>query len=224
MYCPSSNVLVWTMTPGRFTHLKAGSERVLNISRTCLRCAQSHEPQRTLAIRLPCQHCICRAHLRKLVVDALISRAFHPLQCCEQPFSRDVLLEVSKEEELSVLLQAEPTPIFEANDPFQELGRALSPDIVEQGIWTLHNDKGWNDSPFDDDHSLQAQRNAYLALTDPEFRSMRNTQLDERDRFLAFQSKQRQLLRQYQAQCRRTCTQSHRTMEHDLEQAVCSPC
>ena len=155
------------------------------------------------------------------MVDALISHAVQSLQCCEQPFSRDVLLEVSKDEELNVLLQAEPTPILEANDPFQDLGRAISPDIVEQGIWTLHNNNGWKDNSFDDDHSLQAQRNAYLALTDPEFRSMRNTQLDERERFLAFQAEQRLLLSQYQAERRRTCAQAHRTMEYDLEQAVC---
>jgi len=156
------------------------------------------------------------------VVDTLISRATHSLQCCEQPFPRDVLLEVAREEEVNVLFQAELTPVFEANDPFQDLGRAISPEIVEQGIWTLHNDNGWKDSPFDDDHSLQAQRNAYLALTDPDFRNMRNMQLDERDRFLAFQTQQRQHLSQYHAQCRRMCAQSHKTMEHDLEQAVCS--
>jgi len=157
-------------------------------------------------------------------MDALISRATHALQCCEQPFPRDVLLEVSKEEEMSVLFQAELTPVFEANDPFQDLGRAISPEIVEQGIWTLHNDNGWKDSPFDDDHSLQAQRNAYLALTDPHFRNMRNTQLDERDRFLAFQAEQRRLLSQYQAQSRRACAQSHRAMEENLEQAVRAFC
>ena len=158
------------------------------------------------------------------MVDALISRAIHSLQCCEQPFTRDVLLEVSKEEEINVLLQPEPTPVFEANDPFQDLGRAISPEIVEQGIWTLHNDNGWKSSPFDDDHSLQAQRNAYLALTDPDFRNMKNTQLDERDRFLAFQAEQRRLLSQYQAQCRRICAQSHKTREQDLEQAVRAFC
>ena len=154
------------------------------------------------------------------MVDALISHAVQSLQCCEQPFSRDVLLGVSKDEELNVLLQPEPTPVFEANDPFQDLGRAISPDIVEQGIWTLHHDNVWRTNPFENDNSLQAHRNAYLALTDPDFRNMRNTQLDERDRFLAFHAEQRRFLLQYQVQSRWTCTQAHRATEHDLEQAV----
>jgi hypothetical protein len=199
---------------------------------SCLRCAQEPEPQRTPTVDLPCKHTICRAHLRKLVVDALISRRMSALQCCGRPFSKEVLQDVSREQEMDVILQEVATPLFEPSDPFNDVGRALSPEIAEhEGIWTLRNDSGWTDQVeedeevkqlycFEDDHSEEARRNAYCALTDSDFRAMRNAQLDERDRFLEFKRRQEQAMREYQARWRVEHVQACEQEEEEVVQAV----
>lgn len=142
-----------------------------------------------------------------------------------------MLQDVSREQEMEVILQEATTPLFEHSDPFQELERAVSPEVAEhQGIWTLRNDSGWTDGAgdeeaegrrnYEDDHSEEARRNAYCALVDPEFRAMRNAQLNERDRFLEFEQQQKQIMRDYQAESRaehgRTCERE----QEELEQAV----
>jgi len=202
-------------------------------SKICSRCVQTHEPQRTPTLPLPCSHDICQAHLRNLVVNALISRRNSALSCCSRPFSQETLLEVAKLDEVAIILQEIPTPVSEHHDPFEELRhQAVSPEISDhEGIWTLRNDSGWtvpegNTPPQCDgtaENEELATRNAYYALIDPDFRELRNAQLDERDRFLAFRQEQKKTFAQY-------CEQSHMeynnacdSQQNDLEQSVRTP-
>lgn len=203
--------------------------------RTCLRCTQSHEPvQRTATISLPCNHDICRAHLRKLVVNALISRRNSALSCCSRPFPRETLLEVAKPDEIAIVLKEVLTPTSDHYDPFQELAhRAVSPASTEhEGIWTLRNDSGWTvpdntilSLPQHDgvaENEETAQRNAYYALIDPDFRELRNAQLDERDRFLAYAREQKRNFARYREQSRVDFTTTCEQQQNDLAQAVCA--
>lgn len=133
-----------------------------------------------------------------------------------------------------MILQEEvPTPVSERHDdPFQELrNQAVSPEISDhEGIWTLRNDSGWTvpeeniTPPPQQDGAAEmeelATRNAYYALIDPSFRELRNTQLDERDRFLAFRREQKRSFARYRQQSHMAYTNTCNLEQSDLEQSV----
>jgi hypothetical protein len=152
------------------------------------------------------------------------------LQCCDRPFSKEVLQDVSREQEMDVILQEVATPPSDHSDPFFELGRAVSPEIIErQGIWTLRNDSGWIDQEeeeaigtlgsFEDEHNEEAKHNAYPALVDPEFRAMRNAQLDEQVRFGSFEKHE---MREQQARCLTEYARACEREAEELEETVSS--
>jgi len=149
---------------------------------------------------------------------------------------QETLLEVAKPDEVAIILEETPTPVSEHHDdPFQELRhRAVSPEISDhEGIWTLRNDSsGWtvpeqNTTPHPQQDGTAemeelATRNAYYALIDPSFRELRNAQLDERDRFLAFRRAQKNSFAQYRQQSHMQYSVTCNFEQNELEQSVSS--
>lgn len=142
---------------------------------------------------LPCQHAYCTPTLRKIIKDSMADESRLPPNCCDTPIPGRLIERVLSGDELQEFLNYMST--WDDSISLSSLSEPPEGAPSENGRPSLriHGRTLSNESSFFSQYG-EASKNLERANEIPDFRELRQRHECERDRFLAFLSKQREIM------------------------------
>ncbi|KAF2229050.1 hypothetical protein EV356DRAFT_24710 [Viridothelium virens] len=142
---------------------------------------------------LPCQHSYCGPTLRKIIKDSMADESRLPPNCCDTPIPGKLIERVLTTEQLQEFLNN--MSMWDDSMSFSSLPEPLDGILNERGRPSLRlHGRTFSNESSNYCPDAEALRNLERASEMTDFRELRQRHEHERDRFLAFLSKQRQTM------------------------------